>query len=68
MLYLSVSDTNGEIWLQVSWAGDWMKATKCFRGQPVASVSGDEGWDKYFERVGGLPIMPDEKCLIIRQP
>lgn len=65
MLYLSVSDPNGEIWLKVSWATDWMAATKCFRSQPVTSISGDERWDKFFERVSQLPILPEERCVII---
>lgn len=65
LAYVSVCEPNGEIWLQVSLAGDWKRATKWFRGQRIKSVWGEAQWDVFFDCVGRLPILPDERCMII---
>ncbi len=64
--YVSVCDPNGEVWLQVSLAGDWRKATKWFRGRRVNSVWGEARWDAFFDYARSrLPILPEERCVII---
>jgi hypothetical protein len=68
MWYLNISDPNGEVLFWACLTGEWMEAKKFFRGQPVAEVDGGERWDGFFERVSQLPIPPEERCIIIRQP
>ena len=64
MRYLSISDPAAEIWLWASETGEWMRAKKQFVGRTVGTVMGDERWDRFFERVSQLPILPEENCIV----
>jgi hypothetical protein len=68
MTYVGVSDPAAVIRLHVSLAEDWMAAGKWFRGQFVTGLKGDDRWDVFFDQVGGLPIHPEERCMIVDRP
>jgi hypothetical protein len=65
MWYVSVTDLNAEMKFEASLLGDWKHAGKYFRSQRVRSINGDESWDAFFRRVGGLPIHDEERTMII---